>query len=362
MLLWLLPLAGLACGGCSPPADPGIGPGSWRLEGDSTLGQLILEEGRCEVGFWGVTDDGRAAWGTGGPALRPCEVESELPGADAPGAWIYFPFRTGAGDGAAAGRLDPTEPTLTVPLSNHPAEGALTLTRTPGTLSEAERVARAAASEAAVLALQAGWAKGEGALMDGDRLVGEIYLGEQASVAVYDEYWMTDGVVDATWRQDGAVMLLQFPVMPALQGEEGLLRVNPVTGEARVPLGSTPTDNDRRLRVALRGVSAEEASAAISAARESSIAREQAIAGGLAQQLAAEAMSDAGACRSPETLPGGWPVWLAGYEVRVARVTGESGTPVCEVVMEPDPIQHGRRMSIRARPDGVIEQVVRSLE
>jgi len=322
----------------------------------------VVEEGRCTIGFWGVTPDGRAAWGTGGPELRPCEVEPELPDADAPGAWIYFPFRTGAGDGAAAGRLDPGAPTLTVPLGNHASEGAITLTRTPGELSDAERLAAASAAEEAVLDLQAGWARGEAALLHGDRLVGEIYLGDRASVAVYDEYWMTDGVVDATWRQDGAVILLQFPVMPALRGEEGLLRVSPATGEARVPLGAAPTPDDRRLRVVLRGVDAAEASAAMSTAREASIAREQSIAGAMAAQLSAEAMSEAGACRSPEVLPGDWPVWLAGYEVRITEVRGEGGAPVCEVVMEPDPIQHGRRMSIRAHPDGVIEQVVRSLE
>lgn len=355
-MFWLF-LLQLACGGCgsSPPADPGIGPGTWRLEAENAQGELILEEGRCSIGLWGTAEG--AAWGTGGPEHKACEVEAQAPDAPEPGAWIYFNFRSGAGDGVAAARLDPTSPTLSVPLGNHALEGTLELTRTAGALTEAERVALSSEAEAAINTLQSGWAMGDLALMEGDRLVGEVHLGEGASVAVYDETWMTDGIVDATWRQDGATIVLQFVVMPALRGEEGLLRLNPVTGEARVPLGPYPTPDDRRLGIDLRMVTSDEAAAAIELAREQSVAREESIGGELARLLAEEVTREDGTCRPPETLPGDWPLWLAGYEVRVSPVDG-----VCEVVMDPDPVQHGRRLSVRARPSGVIEQVVRSLE
>lgn len=355
MLLFSLSL--LACRWGQPPADPGIGQGTWLLEAQGTRGVLAVEEGRCRIGLWGGNEAG-AAWATGGAELKDCEVEPPAPPSEGqpPGAWIYFPLRSGAGEATAAGRLDPDDPVLYVPLGAHELEGQLALRRTPGSLGEAERIALAGEAQRILAEDQAGWARGEVALLDGERLVGELHLGEQAQLAVYDETWLTDGVVEATWASDGPVMVFLFPVMPTLEGEEGMIRVNPVTREVRVPLGPLPTPGDRRLSLALRTVSLDEATAAIERARTDSVAREQAISGELARLLSEELTRASGgeACRAPETLAGEWPIWLAGYEVRVARVEG-----VCEVVIDPDPVQHGRRLSVRARPEGVIEQVVR---
>jgi hypothetical protein len=352
--MWLCLLLTLSCWRQeAPPADPGIGRGTWQLKAESTLGLLVLDDQGCQVGIWGDL------WTTGGPELARCEVEAQREGATEPGAWLYFPFRTGAGDGYAAARVDPEAPRLVVPLGNRAADGALVLERVPGTLSGGERAAAAAAADASVAAEQAGWARGELALLDGEQLVGELHLTPTgAALGVYDATWMTDGLVDTEWGTDGPVMIFQFPVMPALSGEEGMLRINPVNREVRVPFGLLPGESDRVMRAAFRSVTSDEAAEAIHRAREGSLEREGLLVGELAKRLAAESAGgegSAGGCLPPEALPGDWPIWLAGYEVTVTPVDD-----TCEVVLEPDPVQHGRRLAVRARPDAVLDQVARS--
>ncbi len=288
------------------------------------------------MGLWGP------AWGTAGVVA--CSVT-----VDERGRWLSFPFETGLGEGT--GVLEWTDEGARLPLGSRDGEHDMVLTRTLGALGAAARREASDSASERIGVWQAAWSSGVFRLQVDERLVGEVQFegAGQVSVATYDAHWMTEGLVRAALAPHGPDLALQFPVMPALQEEDGLLLVNVPTGQVVVPAAAEPTPLDRWLALVPGTVGDEEAVMATRAATDAGLAREREVLEALLPGLAASA--DA-ACVGD----GGRPELLPGYTVR-----GEPTESGCALVVEPEPVQHGRRMAVRVQSDGQASWLVRSL-
>lgn len=331
----LLPLLLLAC----RPSNALPERGAWILDGPELRGTLSSEDG-CRIALWGPT------FTTGEEPVR-CEAVREESGE----LWLFFELISGAGAGDAAALL--AGDTLTLPLGARPGELELHLTRSPGTLEASELSRLAAEAKARVDAENTAWIQGYFRLLDGERLVGELSVPADgvSEIAVYDALWMTAGVEDATRAQEGPDLLFTFPIMPSLNGELGLLRLNRLTREVVIPLGPDPHPADRHLRAEAGRVSEEERGEAMKRALDEGAARELRVSPELARQLAIEAAD--GGCEPDIALEERWTLPLRGYRVTVRQ--GEAG---CEVLIAPQVVQHGRRVKARIGPEGVRELVV----
>ena len=327
----LLLISILACE--RTPDDPGVGPGPHVLSAPEVRGELRTDGG-CSIGLWGP------AWGT--PGMVSCTVT-----VDERGRWLTFPFETGLGDGA--GVLELGEGTARLPLGSRDGEHDLELELVRGELEPAVRRGLAEASEQRVAGWQAAWNDGAFRLQVGDQLVGELRFEGDAvvSVATYDAHWMTEGLVRSGFVARGPDLLVQFPVMPTLQEELGLMLVNVPTGRVVVPAAAEPTKLDRWLELVPGAVGDEEAVLAARAAADAALAREREVLERLLPGLEPEER-----CEPPSARDG----LLPGYAVRVASEEGG-----CVLVVEPEPVQHGRRIAARRAVDGTLTWLVRSL-
>lgn len=327
-LPWFALAAGCARG------DATVAPAS-LAGGGATV--LIEAGGGCGGGptvrAWGP------AWGTDGAA--PAEVEADGAG----GAWLWFPMRTGLGEGQAALHL--LGEVAMLPLGARPGEHELRLKRAPWP-TDADTAALDDALRPRLEAEAEAWAVGRFTLQDQGAVVGEIRIeGERAEVSVFDRTWLTPEPAPASLFADGPDLVLSFPVEPSFQGDGGVLRVNVPTREVVVPADAAPTELDRRLAVAPGGLSAEARAAAVAEAIARADADELEATGRLAQRLATEARSADGDCRGPDQLDPSWSLLLPGYDVRVVA-TGDT----CEVRITPLIAQQGRRLKARFGPEG----------
>ncbi|MCB9758514.1 MAG: hypothetical protein H6739_01610 [Alphaproteobacteria bacterium] len=330
----------LACGRSGPP--PALtAPVSATLRSEGIVGALQIDPPDCRIGIWGP------AFATGGDSLVGCEATREEGD-----VWLYFPLRSGAGEGQAAARLEAQ--TLVLPLGARSGEFERRLTMEKPPLGAEDRAAAAARSAEAMASAQEGWAAGRFRLMDGERLVGELSLPATApaEIAVYDASWLTPQVTVAEAAQDGPDIVVRFPVTPSFHGELGMLRINRLTRQVVVPLGPEPTPDDRQLRLDFGAVEEAERQAARDRALMEAGRREQEVSVAVAQRIAAEATA-AGACSKESTTWASWGLALQGYRVELAD--GDGG---CVVSLEPELIQHGRRLSARVDPSGVLEETL----
>ncbi|MCB9794860.1 MAG: hypothetical protein H6741_19315 [Alphaproteobacteria bacterium] len=325
----------------APDASNQLPRGSWTLEGEGFSGTLSSEEG-CSIGLWGP------GWATGGADPVPCVVASE--GGQ---TWLYFSFQGGAGEGQAAARLE--DDALILPLGARPGEWEVRLARELGGLEPSLREGLARRASESILLEQAGWVRGMLTLWDGEHVVGEISLPANAlpEIAVFDGFWMTDGVEVPDLASHGPDLVLSFPVSPSFGGGLGQLRVNRVRREAVVPVGAEPTPDDRRLKVQFGELDAEQRVLARERAVAQANAKERSLGAQVGRELAltATAAAKGGGCPPVEALGPRWGLALQGYAIRIER--GEAG---CEVVLEPKPVQHRRRWSARVGVEGVMEE------
>lgn len=331
---------GVGCGADPLPLD-----GAWVLRGPEVHGLLRAEPGagctagRAEIGLWGP--------GFGTPGLVGATLIEEAPGE----VWAFFPMRTGVGEGEAALRIEGSVGRL--PLGARPAEHDVHLRLDPGTLADADADAEARASRERLDAAERAWQAGMFILRDGEVTVGEVRLrGPDAAplVAVYDETWLTAGLVEADRADEGADLLLAFGVEPNLGGEKALLRINVPTGEVVVPTGAVPDAMDRRLRLVAGEVGTEARAAAVQAAQAAARRTEHDQLLRMLPQLARDARSPDGTCRAPADVDPAWPLLLAGYS---ARVVPRGDT--CLVEIEASPPQHGRRFRGAVDAGGLVE-------
>ncbi len=349
-------LLGLA--GCAPPPPSGLPaagrhpltvPGTAATE-SAAAGQLVVGadwRGRptAKLRLVGPT------WMT--PGLVTARIESgELGGA--PVSWLHFPLRTAVGEAEAVLRVQGASALL--PLGARPGEHEVALRIGPaGALPPVD----AGPTEARLADLAAAWGLGRfrllapGAGPDAtEGLVGEVLLqGELPPlVAVYDGLWLSPGPVPVpALREDqGGDMVLGFPVEPALQGEQGLLRVNVPTQTVTVPLGPTPDPQERQLILAPGEVSDEERAIARARARRAADLAEQAWLEEVGPRLAAALQApEGGGCRPLDSLGPDWGLVTAGYELTTTVAPEGAG---CVLWIEPVVEQHRRRLRAELRP------------
>ena len=343
-------LLGAACG----EAPAGL-QGRWTLSAETAHGEIrgTIEAGRAgcseravEIGLWGERFGTRGV--VAGRILGVEEDGVEEDGVEEDGGtWLSFPVRTGLGEGTAELLLGVEAARL--PLGVREGEHEVLLAVQPGLPPEDERAAWAEASAARLDVEQAAWARGGFRILDGEALVGDVrFRGDgPAHLALYDETWLTDGVVAATVHSEGPELVLTFLVEPSLEGEEGRLRLNLPTGSLVVPMAPSPVPGERRLALEPGFVEPGEREALQAAARRAADEAEEALLRELVPGLlAASEAAGAGACAPLEDLAEEWQVLLRGYEVRIAprapRETGPAGGR-CVAELRPAWEQHGRR-------------------
>jgi hypothetical protein len=331
---------GLGCAAEPLPLD-----GAWTLDGPNVRGVLRAQvgggctDGRAEIGLWGP--------GFGTPGVVGTTLVEEAPGE----VWAYFPMRTGVGEGEAALRIEGSVGRL--PLGARPAEHDVHLRLEDGVPAAAELQRLAAESRVRLDASEADWQAGLFSLRDGETVVGEVRLrGPDAAplVAVYDESWLSAGLVEADRADEGADLLLAFPVEPNLGGEKALVRINVPSGDVVVPTGPVPDAMDRRLRLVAGEVTAEARAERVKEAQQASRQAEHAQLLRLLPQLARAARGPDGTCLAPADVDPAWPLLLAGYSARVLP-HGDG----CVVEIEASPPQHGRRFRGAVDSGGLVE-------
>lgn len=321
-------LLAAACGAQEAPLPASLG-----LTGEEVRGAILVDggcgDGGLRVGLWGPR------WGTEGLVSAQAEREGET-------LWISFPLQTGLGEGIATLRLLRGDVALLLGAREGEHELRLSQDIVP---PSSELDARAEASRVRLDEERRAWEQGSFLLLDGEQTVGDLQLlGERARVAVYDAFWMTPDPVLTTARAEGPEIVFEFPVEPALQGEQAQLRVNVPTATAVVPAGVEPTELDRRLslRPGELEPAAREALQAEATLLADAIESEQT--GALAMRLAAEARTEDGRCLGPEALDPEWRLLLHGYQISVVQSEDELH---CIVEVSPVLPQHGRHLRAR---------------
>ena len=314
---------------CSRPDPSTLAQGTWRLTGQGASGWLEVEEG-CRVALFGES------WDTGPDGLQACT--------DLGDGWVRLPFRSGSGEGTITGRFDGQK--LLVPLGAR-GEFDLSLEATTGSIDEVSLAETAAASEAIVAADREAWEEGWFRIQVEGMLVGELEMASDREMwlQLYDPSWMTEDRVQARIYEDGAELVLHFPVMPALGDAGGVIRLNRPLKLLVVPVATNPDPHDRVLALVAGRVSEEERTAARAWALEEGGRKERETMLPLLATLAEK-------CAMDEE----WELLLRGYDVGFVR--DEEG---CLVRVDPAPVQHGRRLSAEVRSSGPVNVLLRPL-
>ena len=309
-------LAALACT-CAEPPGAGLPEGTWALTGAGASGWLEVGPEGCRAALFGET------WDTEG--LTSCT--------DLGDGWLRLRFRSGAGEGQVTGRFDGER--LLVELGPREGEFGVVLAATSGVIDEVALAEAMAASDALIAADREAWEAGWFRIQVGDVLVGELELSSDREIwlSLYDPSWMTSGPVQARVYEEGAELVLLFPVMPSLQGDEGVVRLNRPLKLLVVPVAAKPDPDDRVLGLVPGQVTTEEREARRAWALEEGGRKETETLLPLLQVLA----------ESCELTPE-WELLLTGYRTTLSR--DEQG---CLVQADPEPVQHGRRLSAEVR-------------
>ena len=340
---------GVGCGPEGPTLEPGTfglraraEDGSIFSHGPTPGGSISVSPGGC-----GGSDVRVALWTAGLVTPGGVEVRAEVTPASAEGEyWLTVPVVTGPGEGQAAIWWSPAAGLARLPLGGRPGELEVRFDVTD------EAVGNGADEALAALAKETeAWTEGAFLLEDGEgRNVGAIQLTGAESppfVGVWDALWLSDGMGKALRADDGGDLILQFVVQPRIQAEEAMLRFNVATRRVVVPAAPNPSELDRWLVARPGSLSDAEMDAAIEGAIERADLAEGAWIDEFGPKLAA-AVSKDGVCVAPEEADASWPLLLTGYTVAVHQA--ESGA--CQVLFEPNPLQHRRRFRGWVGEDG----------
>ncbi|MEE2750037.1 MAG: hypothetical protein VX519_01295, partial [Myxococcota bacterium] len=321
------------------PMPEGVLLGEWVLSAEGVRGELQIQASGCELGLWSP------AWRVGRDGPVGCAVEM-LEGT----TWIHFPLEMGAGQGQGVIELE--QDVARLPLGVRPGEWDVRLDRKAGTLPADTREQWISKSEEGLALEQAAWSSGLFRLMDAGQLVGSVELSGEPKVDLYDRFWTTGEPVGALLLEQGPDLVLEFPVMPSLRGEGGVLRVNRPTRQVVVPLATSPIDGERRLKIEPGTVSESEREAVMKEASSLAQKRELDVMLPLVRDLYAGVLEQD--CRLEESLKQKTDLLLAGY-----TISTENGSQGCRLDVEPTPPQHGRRAAIRVLRGGELEWVFR---
>lgn len=339
-MLWLL----LACGGGR--ATQVLPDGEWSLHGEDIIGLLKVADERCSIGLWGP------GFRTGEGAVD-CQSFS-----DAGRIELLFSLELGAGTAIASAWTTPEMEHLVLPLGSRPGEHELSLTVDPQ-MPASSVVNTAMKSSATTLsASQVLWSHSVFRLEESGELVGEVFLpsGGPPELQLYSSRWMTRGRVKAALAEKGPDLWLSFDIMPALKAESGLLILNRATNRGVLPLSESPVPGEQSFELVDGTVSVQEREAAIASGMDAALLME----GAVMERLAQESFERAVAMNCPpwaqiEDHESSLAFGFEGYAVSTQKEGDD-----CVLSLEPRPIQLGRRLAIRVRPEGV-ESVARPL-
>lgn len=316
---------------CTRPPTPYSAPTALRSNG--VLAVVAPSAGGCGGGGTTVEMYG-PSWTTDGPVSA--SVEQTPEGV----SWVRFPITTGLGAGELVLRLQGED--AVIPFGGRPGEFELTLAPSDRLPDEAERQEAAQKAKEGVAREASAWRAGRFLLKDQAVTVGEVRFHGDAPpmVSVHDVSWLTPEPVAARRKDDSGDLLLQFPVEPALESEEALIRVNLLSRQVVVPTGPVPDPGmDRRLLLVPGALSEEERADAVLAAADAADQMEAAFLEEQLPQLAqASRMSG---CAPLESLGAPWNLMFKGYNVEISN-RDEQG---CEVLVVPEIEQHRRRIT-----------------
>jgi hypothetical protein len=340
-MLWLL----LACRGGLPAQA--LEQGEWTLQGEEVMGILQVVGKECNLGLWGPT------YRTGEAAVG-CQSFAE---GDRIELLFYLEF--GAGSASASAWTTREMKALTLPLGSRPGEHEIRLRLTPQLPSSTLLNAAMKRSAEGFAASKAMWDRSVFRIEDRGRLVGELFLPAErsAEIQLYGPGWMTRGRVKATLAEKGPDLWLSFEIMPSLDAESGLLLVNRATNQAVLPLSNRPLPGELSLQLKDGPVHPEERAAAEHAALAEGLEKEKGVMEAVAKWAQSQAKQK------------GCPTWAAMEEqepelalsLRGYAVSTQKEEEDCVLRLDPRPIQHGRRLSIRVSGDGLVEAVERAL-
>jgi len=341
-LLWLT-----SCNEAGPTLQ-----GDFVLEGPGITG-LVLADGSAgctsdsvRVGLWGPS------FATSGtvPALV---VPPEPDAGPEEAMWLDFPLQTPLGEAWA--RLRVAQPLSTLPLGVRDGEHFVLLDTAPGTLSVGTVETARARSEEGVAAASASWTAGRFLLQEPTAsgsvaTVGEVHFQGDgpAHIAVFDDSWLTEGMVVARPRPDGPELVVDFPVEPSLQGEEARVRFNPLLSRAVVPLDAVPSSADRILDLVPGSLGDDRRGELIAAAREAADTAEHAWLHETLAPLLRGVEPTARGCGTVSDLSPASPLLFRGYVIELVEEEG-----VCVAQVEPEIVQHRRRFRGVVGPRGV---------
>jgi hypothetical protein len=261
---------------------------------------------------------------------------------------MHFPVRTGLGEATAALRIEGDGAVL--PLGSRPGEWVVSMTRQPGAGDRDDLSLAQAKSMAKVDQEQRNWSTGAFLIQEGEQIIGEVqFRGDQSPlVALYSDFWLTQGPVPADLIEDGADLALTFSVEPALASEDGHFRISVPFRELVLPLGPVPSDVEVRFSLVPGRVSEDERDVLVAAAIEQADMREAERAHYWGARLAKAVTMADGRCLSFGQVAGDvFASVLVGYDVNI--VATEAG---CAVDLEPLVKQHGRRFRGRITSEG----------
>ena len=339
----------LACSTGS--ALQGMPAGEWAIEGDEYSGSLRVEAESCEIELWGPTLQA-------GDDTVPCHSVREEKGFG-----LHFGVQMGVGEATAYARIDEDLQSFVLPLGSREGDFEHRLRLVSGSLSSGDRTA---SRQKAALGLEESrrlWEKSVFQLRSQGELVGELFFPSRGApeIQLYSAFWMTRGRVESELVERGPDLWLSFEIMPSLQSEQGLLLVNRAENKAVFPMGQTPVPGEIVLELAGGTVAESERVQSIEVALHEGLVIERAITEpvtmgtGTTETLWAEL--EAGGCRSWSDLSSEkkeMGLALQGYSVDI-RQPPES----CRLLVEPRPVQQGRRLAFRAEAGGELEVVER---
>ena len=302
----------VACTGSSLPE------GYWLLSGIDAEGRggIRIENQKIEVELY--TD--RVT--TGGAVSAQFEQKDEL-------LWLFFPLKTGQGEGEAALRFQGKEAML--PLGARRGEFEIYFSAEYNKESSLE-VWKQRSMKHVEKEIEY-WEQGDFLLKVNDKLLG---VWSDDKLRVFDTHWLTPSPVTVIPKIEGADIILKFPIEPSFHNEDGLLRINIPLRKVSVPISLQVDPLDREMEIVPGTVSKAEIDKTIQAAIVSADQQEEAFVSDLIRDT-----FSSGSCEQLVTVDlNHQPIWK-GYKLEWMLVSKDK----CALSVEAMPNQHRRRLN-----------------
>ena len=291
--------------------------GYWLLSGINTEGKGAIRIENQKINVELYTDNVT----TGGSVSAHVEQQDEL-------LWLFFPLKTGQGEGEAALRFQGNEAML--PLGARRGEFEVYFSAENNKEESLdvwkERSINNVEKEIAY------WRQGDFLLKVDDNLLG---VWSDHKLRVFDAHWLTPSPVTVIPQIEGADILLKFPIEPSFHNEDGLLRINIPLRKVSVPISQQVDPLDRAMEIVPGTVSQAEIDKKVQEAILTANQKEEAFVSDLIRDTFLS-----GSCEQLVTVDlNHQPIWK-GYKLEWMLVSKDK----CALSIEAMPNQHRRRL------------------